>query len=87
MHEWQVDRVEEFDEWWNELDESEQIDVNASIKLLRALGPTLPFPHCSGITQSRHAHMRVADTTQRETLSCFLRIRSSKSGSLVDWRR
>lgn len=58
MHEWQVDRVEQFDAWWNELNESEQIDVNASVKLLRALGPTLPFPHCSGITQSRHPHMR-----------------------------
>jgi len=54
----EVEYTNEFEGWWNSLDIDEQISVNASVEMLEALGPRLPFPHSSAITTSRHGHMR-----------------------------
>lgn len=32
--------------------------MRASVKLLGDFGPSLPFPHSSGVTSSRHGNMR-----------------------------
>lgn len=58
MHQWQVDFVDEFSIWWDELSEGEQIEISAVIKLLREMGPTLGFPFSSGIEGSKHRTMR-----------------------------
>lgn len=55
---WNVEFTDEFEAWWNTLDEDEQASVSASVELLELKGPQLPFPHSSGITGSRHNHMR-----------------------------
>ena len=55
---WDVEYTDEFGEWWRELAEGQQEDVTASVELLEALGPALPFPHSSGIEGSRHGRMR-----------------------------
>lgn len=55
---WNVEYTDEFAAWWNQLQEAEQESVNAYVQLLEAKGPQLPFPYCSGIKRSRHAHMR-----------------------------
>ena len=55
---WEVEYTDEFGEWWDDLDESEQISVTAVVQLLEAKGPNLPFPHSSAVTTSRHGHMR-----------------------------
>lgn len=56
--EWEVEYTDEFEVWWDELNESEQVDVSAVVQLLEAKGPQLPFPHSSGINGSAHSHMR-----------------------------
>lgn len=56
--EWDIEYTDQFGEWWDGLSEGEQECVRASVKLLAALGPRLPFPHSSGVTSSRHANMR-----------------------------
>jgi hypothetical protein len=38
--------------------EQEQISVAASVQLLEERGPSLGFPHSSGINASKHSHMR-----------------------------
>jgi hypothetical protein len=43
--------------WFEELEADEQEELAASIGLLEA-GPHLPFPYSSGVTTSRHSHMR-----------------------------
>lgn len=58
MKEWIVNVSDEFEEWWDGLTTGQQVSISASVKLLRALGPTLGFPHSSGIEQSKHTHMR-----------------------------
>ena len=56
--EWEVEFTNEFERWWDGLKQEEQEDVAASVILLQRFGPTLPYPHCSGIAASRHSHMR-----------------------------
>ena len=56
--EWKVEYTDEFENWWNSLSEKEQVDVDASVRLLEKAGPFLGFPHSSEIRQSRHGHMR-----------------------------
>ena len=55
---WSVEYTDEFEEWWESLSECEQEDVSASVQLLEERGPNLGFPHSSGISGSKHSHMR-----------------------------
>lgn len=55
---WNVEYTDEFGLWWNDLDEGEQVDVDACVGLLEAKGPNLPFPYSSGVEGSKHSHMR-----------------------------
>ena len=55
---WDVEYTDEFGAWWRSLDEDEQIAVAASVELLQVKGPALRMPHSSGISGSRHGHMR-----------------------------
>ena len=56
--EWNVEHTDEFEAWWNGLDEGEQEDITATVLLLMEQGPKLPFPFSSGVEGSRHGHMR-----------------------------
>ncbi len=56
--EWPVEVTEEFEEWWDGLSESEQVDVNAKVILLQRFGPALRRPHSGAITSSRHVNMK-----------------------------
>lgn len=55
---WRVELTDEFGEWYVALDVAIQDDIDRTVGLLEAKGPQLPFPYSSGITGSRHAHMR-----------------------------
>lgn len=55
---WEVEYTDELGEWWQTLTEAEQESIDASVRLLEARGPQLGFPHSSGISGSRHPHLR-----------------------------
>ncbi len=55
---WEVEYTDEFEQWWNTLDEREQESVAAYVGMLEDMGPTLPYPFSSGVKKSRHSHMR-----------------------------
>jgi hypothetical protein len=55
---WEVEYTNEFEVWWLALDDAERESVRASVGLLEAQGPHLGHPHTSGVTTSRHSHMR-----------------------------
>jgi hypothetical protein len=55
---WHVEFTDEFEEWWNGLEESEQIKIAAAVRLVEEYGPDLPYPMSSGVGGSRHSHMR-----------------------------
>jgi hypothetical protein len=56
--EWEIEVTGEFERWWDSLSAAEQEDIRAVVLLLRAFGPALRYPYSSGITTSRHAHLR-----------------------------
>ena len=56
--EWEIEYTDEFGAWWDSLTESEQEDVAAAVELLEQKGPQLPYPFSSGISGSKHDHMR-----------------------------
>ena len=55
---WQVEFTDEFEEWWESLTESEQVDIRAVVGVLEHEGPQLPYPYSSAIKGSRYGHMR-----------------------------
>lgn len=55
---WDVEYTDEFGDWWSDLSIEEQEDIAVAVRLLEERGPQLPFPHSSGVAQSRHSHMR-----------------------------
>ena len=55
---WEVEYTNEFGDWWDDLGETEQEDIAATVELLAEHGPALPFPYSSGISGSRHGRMR-----------------------------
>lgn len=55
---WDMEYTDEFGMWWNSLSEDEQVSLAASVQLLEERGPTLGFPHSSGISGSKHSPMR-----------------------------
>lgn len=55
---WEVEYTDDFGGWWDGLTADEQVSVAASVGLLEEMGPSLPFPHSSAITMSRHGHLR-----------------------------
>jgi len=56
--EWGVEYTDEFENWWESLDEDEQESITSCVLLLEVRGPMLAYPFSSGIEQSRHSHMR-----------------------------
>jgi hypothetical protein len=54
---WQVEYTDEFGDWWDMLSGEGRTRVTASVGLLERLGSNSP-PHSSGISGSRHGHVR-----------------------------
>ena len=55
---WNVEFTDEFEKWWETLNEDEQDAIDRSVFLLEDQGPSLQFPYSSNIKQSRHSSMR-----------------------------
>jgi hypothetical protein len=55
---YEVEVADEWLEWFNQLTAEEQDEIAAAIGLLENRGPQLPFPYSSGVSSSRHSHMR-----------------------------
>jgi hypothetical protein len=55
---WEIEYTDQFEGWWNVLDESERESVAAVVGLLEVKGPSLPHRYSSGVESSRHSHMR-----------------------------
>jgi hypothetical protein len=51
---WEVEYTDDFESWWEDLNEDEQ----ESVELVEARGPQLPFPDSSGVHTSKHGNMR-----------------------------
>ena len=68
----EVEYTDEFEKWWISLSEDEQDDVAATVSLLEAKGPVLPFPYSSGISGSKHSHARTPYTACWSAIQGFI---------------
>ncbi len=55
---WEVEYTNEFEEWWDAVEETCQDAIDRSVRLIESRGPTLPFPHSSDVRGSKHGNMR-----------------------------
>ena len=55
---WDIEYTNEFDDWWEQLNDSEQNDIVAVVNLLEEKGTNLGYPHSSGINGSKYPKMR-----------------------------
>ena len=55
---WDVDITDECRDWYLKLSEAEQDSIAVVVGLLEAQGPSLRQPYSSGVSTSRHSHMR-----------------------------
>ena len=56
--EYKISSSQTFDTWFDSLKEDAKIDVFTIIRLLKELGPKLPFPYSSKIQGSKISHLR-----------------------------
>jgi hypothetical protein len=55
---WSVEHTNEFEEWWRGLSDTLWEDITAIVLLLMEHGPQLCFPYSSGVSASKHSHLR-----------------------------
>ena len=53
-----MEYTDELGDWWDTLDEEEQVAIDAMVGVLAVQGPQLTFPHSSSVESSRYSHMR-----------------------------
>lgn len=56
--EWEIEYTDEFEAWWNSLNEEEQIDIDSVVGLLEEKGPHLPYPYSSNIEWAKYGEIR-----------------------------
>ena len=54
----EVEYTDEFEDWWNSLNENEQATVDAFVRMLEEYGVGLGHPYSSDIKRSRFSQMR-----------------------------
>ncbi len=54
----EVEYTDEFEDWWNSLNEDEQATVDAYVKMLEEFGVGLGHPYSSDIKGSAVSHLR-----------------------------
>lgn len=55
---WDVEYTDEFEKWWQTLNEPQQEELLVSIELLRNLGPALPRPYADTIKGSKYKNLK-----------------------------
>ena len=55
---WEVEYTDEFEAWWIDLDEGEQIDIDAVVGILEEKGPHLPYPYSSDVKGTKYGSIR-----------------------------
>ena len=55
---WEVEYTDEFEAWWIDLDDGEQIDIDAVVGILEEKGPHLPYPYSSDVRGTKYGSIR-----------------------------
>jgi len=55
---WPIRTTDVFDQWFADLDGDGQVEVIATVELLKRIGPRLGRPHADTLNGSKHANMK-----------------------------
>lgn len=55
---WTVEYTDQFESWWEDLDDDDQDRIVASVELLEGFGPALGRPAVDTLKGSRHPNMK-----------------------------
>jgi hypothetical protein len=82
---WNVETSDEFDRWWEELDDGTQDSLATLILLLKRDGPMLPRPYADKLKGSRFDLRELRDTVydernQEHVYRIPVRVRSAAAG-------
>lgn len=81
---WLVKTTEIFDEWFADLGTDGQVEVIATVELLKRLGPHLGRPHADTLNGSRHANMKeLRASTADKVLRIAFAFDPERSGILL----
>jgi len=84
----EVEYTDEFEQWWNTLDEAGQATVDAYVRMLEEFGVALGFPYSSDIKGSEYSQMRELRPQHKgKPYRVLYPSRSAKDGNFADWRR
>ena len=68
---WAVQTTDEFDRWFAGLNETEQVEIDAKVGLLKIMGPQLKRPHADTLNGSVHSNMK---ELRAKTATAVLRV-------------
>lgn len=54
----EIEYTDQFEDWWDNLDEEEQESVYAIVNVLEEHGTNLKHPYSTSVESSKHSHMR-----------------------------
>ena len=79
-----VETSDVFDEWFADLDEDAQVEVIATVELLKLLGPRLGRPHADTLNGSKYANMKeLRASTADKVLRIAFAFDPDRSGILL----
>jgi hypothetical protein len=55
---WEIERTDEFTEWWDSLSENEQVSVSAIVAVLSEKGPSLKRPYVGKLEHSELPNLK-----------------------------
>lgn len=81
---WLVETTDVFDGWFTDLDEGAQVEVIATVELLKLLGPRLGRPHADTLNGSKYANMKeLRASTADKVLRIAFAFDPDRSGILL----
>lgn len=81
---WSIEQTDRFEDWFEELDEADQVAVLTGIFLLEERGPHLPRPHADTINGSAYPNMKeLIIQSQGRPIRAFFAFDPKRTGILL----
>jgi hypothetical protein len=80
---WTVEVTEEFEAWWDELNDDERVSIDGMIRVLETHGPALRSPYSSEVTNSRYEALRQLHVPHLNRAICVLYVSDEQRAIVV----